>query len=195
LKQVADSRLATTNRRRDFGKSGNDTEERMVKPGIRNCHVLILACMTAVLVACSVASTPPAPDTAAGVYIDTGFEYYRWEEGLALMIWHDAVKSSYCGSHSATESPLFVLECSAISRADHGVDWHLETDDGATADFSIDDRPFDLEAGSVFIITTSTGEVEVVQLQRELSGVEPYSDSVTEFGLADPDIQAFIERQ
>lgn len=129
---------------------------------------------------------------AAGVYIQSGYEFYRWEEGLTLMIWFDGAKSSACGSSSSTSDPLFVLRCHAVSRSDFRIDWYLETDDGVTADFSIDGKPFDLENGKLFLITTSTGEAEVLQIERDLSGVRPEADSITEFGLNDPTIQDFI---
>jgi hypothetical protein len=129
---------------------------------------------------------------AAGVYIQSGYEFYRWEEGLTLMIWFDGAKSSACSSSSSTSDPQFVLQCHAVSRSDVRFDWVLESEDGVTADFSIDGQSFDLEGGKLFLITTSSGEIEVQQIERDLSSVRPEADSITEFGLKDPVIQEFI---
>ncbi len=160
----------------------------------RNLKSLIwlLAISGFLFAACSTASTPPGPDMAAGVYIQSGYEFYRWEEGLTLMIWFDGASSSACSSSSSTSDPTFVLRCHAVSRSDIRFDWYLETEDGVKADFLIDGKPFDLDDGKLFLITTSTGETEVMQKERDLSGVRPDADSITEFGLNDPDIQEFI---
>lgn len=155
-------------------------------------HILLLTFLGFLFAACTPASTPPGPDMAAGVYIQSGYEFYRWEEGMNLMIWFDRAKSSACSSSSSTSDPLFVLRCHAVSRSDVRFDWYLETDDGVTADFSIDGKPFDLENGKLFLIRTSTGEAEVMQIERDLSGIRPDADTITEFGLNDPVIQEFI---
>jgi hypothetical protein len=155
-------------------------------------HILPLAFSGFLFAACSPASTPPGPDMAAGVYIQSGYEFYRWDEGLTLMIWFDGANSSACSSSSSTSDPKFVLRCHAISRSDVHFDWYLETEDGVTAGFSIDDKSFDLENGKLFLITTSIGEAEVLQIERDLSGVRPDADSIIEFSLTDPTIQEFI---
>ena len=154
--------------------------------------VLLLTFSGALFAACSPSSTPPGPDTAAGVYIQLGYEFFRWEEGLTLMIWFDGAKSSACSSTSSTSDPKFVLRCHAVSRSDVRFDWLLETEDGVTADFSIDGKSFDLEDGKLFLIRTSAGEAEIVQMERDLSGVRPDADSIIEFSLDDPVIQEFI---
>jgi hypothetical protein len=108
------------------------------------------------------------------------------------MIWFDGANSSACNSSSSTSDPQFVLRCHAVTRADVRFDWLLETDDGVTADFSIDGQSFDLDDGKLFLIRTSSGEAKVVQLERDLSGVRPDADSIIEFSLNDPVIQKFI---
>jgi hypothetical protein len=155
-------------------------------------YILFLAFSGFLFAACSSSSTPPGPDMAAGVYIQSSYEFYRWEEGLTLMMWFDGAKSSACSSSSSTSDPQFVLGCHAVSRSDVRVEWHLETEDGVTANFSIDSRSFDLKDGKLFLIKTSTGEAEVLQIERDLSSVRPDADSITEFSLDDPVIQEFI---
>ncbi|UCF62343.1 MAG: hypothetical protein JSV37_06505 [Anaerolineaceae bacterium] len=156
-------------------------------------YILLLAFSGFIFAACSPVSTPPGPDMAAGVYIQSGYEFYRWEEGLALMIWFDRAKSSACSSSSSTSDPVFVLRCHALTRSDVRFDWLLETEDGVTANFSIDGQSFDLDGGKLFLISTSSGEAEVVQIKRNLSSVRPEADSIIEFSLDDPVIQEFIQ--
>ena len=139
------------------------------------------------------ASTPPAPDMAGGAYLQSGYEFFRWSEGLRIMIWHDAVSSSGCGSSVSTRDRTHVVECFAISQDGQRVDWRLETDDGLTALFTIDGATYDLGSGNLFLVSTAGVETEVRQAQRDLSGVEPQNDSILEFSLKDEDIQAFIQ--
>lgn len=145
------------------------------------------------VIGCSRVSTPPAPDMAAGVYVRAGYEYFHWKEGLAVMIWHDATKSSSCESSGSTSEVTHVVRCHAISEANHRFDWQIETRDGLTAEFSIDDNSFDLSDGNVFIVTTANGKTDIRQLQRDLSSVKPEGDSITEYALMDVDIQRFIQ--
>ncbi|NIS83203.1 MAG: hypothetical protein GTO14_24050 [Anaerolineales bacterium] len=143
--------------------------------------------------ACSPTMTPPSPDMAAGVYVQSGYEFFRWDEGLSIMIWHDGTISSACGSSGSTTRPMLVIQCHAISKKDHRFDWRLETDDGITAKFSIDNTDFDLGDGNLFIISTASGETVVKQLQRDLSNVKAISESIVGFGLMDDDVKAFIQ--
>jgi hypothetical protein len=167
-------------------------EMKMKNLKLLKSHILLLVFLGLLFAACTPASTPPGADMAAGVYIQSGYEFYRWEEGLNLMIWFDGAKSSACSSSSSTSDPQFVLQCHAVSTTDIRFDWHLETEDGVTADFSIDGKSFDLEDGKLFLIRTSSGEVEVMQIERDLSSVRPDADSIIEFSLNDPTIQEFI---
>ncbi|NIM95599.1 MAG: hypothetical protein GTO18_18020 [Anaerolineales bacterium] len=145
------------------------------------------------LVACGPRTTPPAPDITAGVYIGVGYEFFHWEEGLAVMIWHDAAQSSSCDSSGSTSSPTHVVRCHAISKAGIRFDWHLETDDGKTAVFTINEAAYDLTNGALFIVTTASGVTEVSQLERDLSNVQPNNESVVEFSLSDHDVNEFIQ--
>ena len=140
---------------------------------------------------CAPTPTAPGPVGAAGVYIHTGFEHYVWEEGLRLMIWIEEIKSSSC--NTTTNGQRFVMSCHAISHDDIHTAWHLTTSDGKTGDFSIDNQPYDLADGNLFLLAGSGGGMRVRQVRRDLSGVQPQASSVTEFGLADPAIQELIQ--
>jgi len=50
----------------------------------------------------------------------------------------------------------------------------------------------DLSEGALFIISTKTGTTTVMQLNRDLSDVQPEYDSCVAFGENDPDVADFI---
>jgi hypothetical protein len=143
-----------------------------------------------ILSACSPAEMVPDPETASGVYVNAGYEFDRWEEGLRVMIWHDGVNHISCSSSSNGQ---YEIECTAESINNHTFTWRLKTNDGETAQFSIDNQPFDLSNGSLLIVQSSGGNTEIKQLARDLTNVQADADSITEFGLSDPDILAFIQ--
>jgi hypothetical protein len=143
--------------------------------------------------ACSPRSTPPGPDMAAGVYIDVAYEFFHWEEGLNVMIWHDAVSSSSCNSSSSTDDPINTVDCSAASSAGDQFDWEIKTDDGIMGDFRINGDPYDLSAGAIFIVSIVDGVTDIQQLQGDLTNVMPDHDSIVAYGLNDEDIERFIQ--
>jgi hypothetical protein len=143
--------------------------------------------------ACLRTETPPGPNTAGGVHESAAYSYFQWPEGLAIMIWHDAISSSTCDSGGATSNNTNLTQCSAVSEAGSGFTWQIATEDGRTAQFSINDQLFDLANGTVFLVRTAGGEPEIQQLERELSGVTPEGNSITTFSLADPEIEPFIQ--
>jgi hypothetical protein len=127
----------------------------------------------------------------AGVYAQAGYEFYRWEDGPVLMIWHDGIQSSGCASR--TNEQIFVMDCHALTNDNSRFDWSLETRDGDTVDFFLNDQEFDLADGDLFVITASGGSTNVRQLRRDLSKVQPNAEQVIDFGLAEPAVQELIQ--
>ncbi len=140
--------------------------------------------------ACLISPTPPSPEIVPGIYLQSGYEFYHWKEGLRLMIWHDGSKTSGC--ESSTNNQKFILQCYAQSD-DYRVDWYVETTDGESAQFSINAQPYNLADGTLFIITNSGEDTNVKQLKRDLSKVAANTEAVIEFGLADPVVWDFIQ--
>jgi hypothetical protein len=152
----------------------------------QNKQILLIVLPVFLVCACSSGLTIKEPESVHGVYIDTAYEFYRWEEGLALMIWHDGIKSSDCAT--STNGHGYINHCQVISEDDVRIDWQLETKDGATADFKINDQSYHLEDGALFIITASGGDAQVRQLERDLSTLPPNADGIVEFGMTEPAI-------
>ena len=130
---------------------------------------------------------------AGGVYEFAGYEYFHWQEGLNILIWHDAITNSACNSSSSTSSDTTFVQCQAMSEDGYDFFWQIETGDGRTAEFSINNQPFDLADGTVFLVTTANGQTDIQQMQRDLSAVSASDQSITQFSLADPDIGQFIQ--
>jgi hypothetical protein len=145
---------------------------------------------------CAPRSTPPGADVTAGVFEQVGFEFLRWEEGLAIMMWHDFVGDSGCSSTSEgsgfTPDPIYRVEGYAESWDGHRFDWEVQTNDGKTAQFWIDGRRYDLSDGTLFIVTMEDGGADVMQLERDVSRVQPDSSSCVAFARSDPDLARFI---
>ena len=138
-------------------------------------------------------STPPAPDMVGGVYVHAAYEYLHWQEGLDVMIWYEATQSSSCDSSGSTSAKTHVVRCQALSESGLSLDWQIETSDGLTGKFSLNNNQFDLSAGNVFVVSTAQDPPEIRQFQRDLSSVKPENESIIEFGLNDPDIAKFIQ--
>ena len=145
------------------------------------------------MTACFRRETPPGPNMAAGSYENAGYDYFLWQEGLGIMIWHDAIQSSTCDSGGAVGDATNLTQCAAVSESGAGFTWQIESADGRSAQIQIDTQQFDLANGTVFLVKTAGSQTEIQQLQRDLSGVTSEGSSITDFGLNDPDISQFIE--
>ena len=84
-------------------------------------HLFLIAILGFFFSACSQTAISPDLEMAAGVYVHSGFEFYRWKEGFALMIWHDGTKSSFCTS--STNGQNHVMNYHVISKDNHIFDW------------------------------------------------------------------------
>lgn len=145
------------------------------------------------LAACFGRTTPPGPDMAGGGYESATYEYFHWQEGMNILIWHDANTSSTCNSSGSTRSDTHLVQCQAVAEDGFELFWQIETTDGRSAQFTINNQPFDLADGTAFLITTADDQLDIQQLERDLSGVNAEHQSITEYSLADPEINQFIQ--
>jgi hypothetical protein len=154
--------------------------------------VLFVGAVAAFLSACSPRTTPPGADIAGGTYQQASCSFLRWKEGLRIMIWTDLTSVGNHGSGSTTD-PVYRLEGEAVSQDGQRVEWRVETSDGKTAQFWIDDVAYELADGSLFIIRARTGATDVEQLDRDLSDLDATYESCVEFAQRDPDLAGFLE--
>lgn len=140
---------------------------------------------------CSSKATAFEPQTVAGVYLDVGYDYYRWDGGPEIMIWHDAIQDSEC--QNSMNERKFTLMCRASLGDTDSLKWKLVTQNEQVVQIEFNDIQYQLTDGNVFLISSSDSKTEVQQLTRDLSQVNADAESVTEFGLNDPEIFQFIQ--
>ncbi len=165
--------------------------------GMKRGFILVSLCLGVFFSGCVVAATPPEAEVAAGVVFEqAGYEFMYWDEGLAIMIWHDFLgdsgTSSINGGGLFTPDPMYKLEGYAESRDGQRFEWDVQTRDGKTAQFWLDDTPYDLSQGTVFIVAKKSGQTEITQLKRDLSHIQPDHASCVEFAQRDADLAPFI---
>ena len=166
----------------------------MFRMRISYFFVLMAALLSLGTAACFRFETPPGPDMVGGAYENAGYETFHWQEGLDILIWHDALSTSTCDSQGATNNDTHRVQCRAQAENGAEIFWEIETKDGRTATITINNQPFDLSAGTVFLIHASGDPTDIQQLERDLSGITSQDhESITQYGLADPDIGAFIQ--
>lgn len=146
------------------------------------------------LAACSGRSTAPGADIIYGTGANTAYTMLDWDEGLRILIWTDVVGDSGAGGSSSTEEDGYRLEGYALGPDGRSFDYYLETTDGISADFSIDGEAYDLAQGALFLVTGSGGEIEVTQLDQDLSAVTLTNDGIEAFGQETPAVRALIEQ-
>ena len=137
-------------------------------------------------------STPPGANVAGGGVGQTSYVFLRWKEGLALMMWHDFVKSSAGKGTGSTADPIYQYRGHAESLNGRRFGWEVQTVDGRVALFTIDGTRYDPADGALFIVTTENGKTEVRQLDRDLSGVQSDRESIIAFARGDPDVTRFV---
>ena len=145
------------------------------------------------MLACSSGSTPPGPGIAAGVYIDSAYEFFNWEDGLKVMIWHDAIRSSSCNSSGSTTDPVHIVNCEAFSPTGQRFDWQIETVDGLTAEFHINGERYDLSDGNIFLVSTANEMTHIQQTRGDLSNLSLEYDDIVSYGLGHTDIEQFMQ--
>ena len=137
-------------------------------------------------------TTPPGPNTAYVTIEDTAYTFLKWNEGLAVLIGYDIIENVETSNSGSTDDPIHRQEGHAIAADGRRVDWHLETEDGTTASFTINDQQYDLTNGNVFLVTTKGGTTHVQHLSRDLSGIDPRPESVENFAQTDADVSRFV---
>jgi hypothetical protein len=165
---------------------------RMIPTPWQRVALLLLTVLLLLVSSGCYRTTPPGPDTAGGKFEGAAYVFCRWKQGLRLMIWHDATGATSSGSGS-TSDPVYRVEGQAVNEGHHGFTWALETRDGQTAQFRINDVSYDLSEGTLFLVSTSGSSTGIEQLRRDLSGVQPNRESILAFATDDPDVARFIE--
>lgn len=152
-------------------------------------RILFLPLCATLLTGCernSAAPTAPEPQILHGMTRDrTQYTFLKWDEGLSIML------VDWCDSHSMSGS-------SGSGKADQrngdarwwdrvsdqwkvGYEWHLETTDGQSATFTINNVEYDLAKGAVFRIDTGEREAAVTQVDEDVSKIPPDRNACEQF--------------
>ena len=154
-----------------------------------------LLLIAGLLMSCSPKSTPPGANSIGGSVDGARFSYHYWEEGLAILIWHDlSYGGEGCSGTGSTEDPVYELECDAESTDGQTFSWKVHSRDGVTGEMWIDDQRYDLSQGNMFLVSSQDNGVQVDQLQRDFSELEPNAETISALSNSDPDVADFIAR-
>ena len=158
---------------------------------IFGCFLLIAALISS----CSPKSTPPGANSIGGGVDGARYSYHYWEEGLAILFWYDCTSGGGgCSGTGSTEDPVHRLECHVESTDGQSFSWKVNTRDGVTADMWIEDQSYDLSQGNMFLVSSQDDGIQVDQLQRDFSELEPTVETISALSYSDPDVADFIAR-
>lgn len=141
------------------------------------------------------AAYPPAP--AFHSYVDGRATAWglSYAGKPAVLVWADAAMGggSHVGSSGEGDANAPVVRGSAyVSRAGDEVTWECRTADGKPVTLSVGGKEYDLADGSVFLLRTKESPVGVVQLKRDLAGIEVTPVGLRGFAETDPEVSAFL---
>ena len=143
---------------------------------------------------CSPKSTPPGANSIGGSVDGIIYSYHYWEEGLAILIWHDfSYGAESCSGTGSTEDPVYRLECAVEALDGRRFSWEVHSSDGLTAAMWIDDTSFDLSQGTMFLVSSQDNGTQVIQLQRDFSELEPDNETISAMAISDSDVANFID--
>jgi len=156
---------------------------------------MFLFLIAGLLISCSPKSTPPGANSIGGAVDEARFSYHYWEEGLAILIWHDlSYGGGFCSGTGSTDDPVYRLECDVDSTDGQSFSWKVHTRDGVTADMWIEDESYDLSQGNMFLVSSRDDGIQVDQLHRDFSELEPNDETISDLSNSDPDVADFIAR-
>jgi hypothetical protein len=138
--------------------------------------------------------TPPGPDLVSAKLENTSYLLLHWKEGLRVMIWFDGVEGVYSQGAGSTTDPIHRQLGYATAPDGRRVEWQLETKDGKTATFSINNQPYALSNGRLFLVTARDKQIQVQQLDRDLGSIQPTHESCQAFATSDPAVSHFIRQ-
>ena len=92
---------------------------------------ILLSMIAGLVISCSPRTTPPGANTIYGGVEEARFSYHYWQEGLAILFWHDFVRGGEgCTGSGSTEDPVYRLECDVESGDGRSFSWKVHTRDG-----------------------------------------------------------------
>lgn len=158
------------------------------------CTLLLIPLLTVICSGCTPQSSPPGPSSATGVVDGSGYVLHAWNDGLAILIVHDAPNAFFCQGEGGSSSPIYHLECTAESNDGRSIQWEIETRDGLSAKLSTAGQVFNVNEGTVFILMEDEedGRSMVHQIARDVSTIPQDNDRIVAFIQADKEIMSYL---
>jgi hypothetical protein len=160
-------------------------KERRSPPTWLSLLPLVLVAILVTLLSSATRAHAPGLAATDGTVGQARYVYYWSERGLRLMIWHDATEVALATEAGGSARAARWLSGRATADGRPLFDWEIETTDGRTARFRIDGVVYDLSQGTVFLVRSEGGQIEVDQLQRDLAGTLPDAETVARFAASD----------
>ena len=117
----------------------------------------------------------------------------RWEAGLSISIVDDSQGGHESSGSGSTEDPVWRGRGSIGSENGQDIAWQVETTDGKKAMFSINEQSYDLAQGTLFLIRTKSGSLQVMQHESRHQGTCPDDESCQQLLKQDPAVLQFIQ--
>jgi hypothetical protein len=110
--------------------------------------------------------------------------------GISLVVWSDLSGGAGQRGHSG----LFGSHTAGFSSSADGrrIDWEWKAPKERGGAFQINGTPYDLVNGTLFLVSTTGGQVRVAQLDVDLSKVTPDKQGFESFAENQPQVARFL---
>jgi hypothetical protein len=163
------------------------------KEHLRLCFIASIGVALVIsLVGCSTRTTPPGATTIGTSAPGMNITYLGWKEGLRVLFVDDVKGSHSSQGSGSTDNAMYTASGSAGAVDAGGYRWQIETRDGKSATCQINGKEYDLSKGTLFVIQATGEQVEVHQLQRDLSNIPLNAEGCREAVREDAEIRKVL---
>jgi len=171
-----------------------------MKRRLNDCSVWVVGFVLALLFAssgCGVRVTGPAlpPATCFSSTVGNGIIFLiQGYDGLPIMICSDGGNmSSGVSGRGTSNPPVQKSEGYAASQDGRRLDWLIEKRNGQRTTCRLNNKEFDLQKGTLFLVRTKEGETKIDQLAQDLSDVSPNIESFSAFAKKNSAVSTLLE--
>lgn len=150
------------------------------------------------LFGCGGKTTPPGASFISGGFTEPdgfggSFVVLQWPDGLNVVLVDDVEGEHESSGSSSTEDPVWRGQGASRAADGRQVNWRVESTNGQTGTFFIDEQAYDLEHGTLFLIRTGGGQTDVTQHQLALAGSCSDYDECHRTLLNEPAVAQFVQ--
>lgn len=161
-------------------------------------RIVFLSGILLLLSACASKTTPPGANILFGSLLEPegfagSYTLLQWEEGLSVSIVDDSQGEHQSSGSGSTEDPVWRGEGSITSETGQDITWQVETTDGRTARFFINEQPYNLTQGTLFLIKTAEEPPRIIQHLSRHQGTCSDDESCQQLLREDPAILEFMQ--